>query len=88
MQASTNKTIRHIDVGQMELPSSIEFNQLVDGVLKLAKKPITGLYQDTLDLVYLSSKKRHVSISGPYLQFLFSTSDKQNQGMIPYETFV
>jgi hypothetical protein len=54
----------------------------------LAKKPVTGLYSDVMDLVYVSSKKRHVSISGPYLLHLFKEDDRSNSGVIPFDLFV
>lgn len=71
-RAPTRKDLlKPADISSIDLPSQIDFNQFADVVVLLAGKPLSGLYNDILDAIYISSKKRNISISGPYLLYLF-----------------
>ena len=67
---------------------SVKFEQLLQTIYMLAKKPVLGLYIDVFDQIYLSSKKRNVSISGPHLLYLFKEDDRANSGQIPLDLFI
>ena len=84
----SSEFIPPIDISNTELPKSVKFEQMMQTVYRLAKKPVLGLYSDVLDQVYLSSKKRNVSISGPHLLYLFKEDDRANSGQIALDLFV
>lgn len=57
-------------------------------MIQLMKKPLGGIYEDTLDHIYLSSKKRNISISGPHLTHLFAKDDKLKTRRVFLDTFI
>jgi hypothetical protein len=68
---SKKDLLKPVEISKVDLPSQINFTQFSDVVVLLAEKPLSGLYNDVLDAIYISSKKRNISISGPYLLYLF-----------------
>lgn len=84
----SSELIPPVDISNTELPMSVKFEQLLQTIYRLAKKPVLGLYIDVFDQIYLSSKKRNVSISGPHLLYLFKEDDRANSGQIPLDLFI
>ena len=84
----SSELIPPVDISNTELPMSVKFEQLLQTIYRLAKKPVLGLYIDVFDQIYLSSKKRNVSISGPHLLYLFKEDDRASSGQIPLDLFV
>jgi hypothetical protein len=84
----SSEFIPPVDISNTELPMSVKFEQLLQTIYRLAKKPVLGLYIDVFDQIYLSSKKRNVSISGPHLLYLFKEDDRANSGQISLDLFI
>ena len=79
--------MRSPDFTKIKMQDSLPFAEFMDAVFAICRKPLTGLFHDCLDYVYMSSKKRHISISGPYLLNLFRLEDVHSRGLVSFEAF-